>query len=71
MPTEQLALPVNEGSGEAKFSKLQDPGTFTRDVKFGIVMNISFARDLLAVLNGKINQAEGVIAKRVKPGEKI
>jgi hypothetical protein len=70
MPTEQLAIPINEGSGEAKFSPLQEPGTFTRDVKFGIVMNTSFARDLIIVLNDKINQAEGVIAKRAKPGGK-
>jgi hypothetical protein len=71
MPTEQLAIPVSEGSVEAKFTQLQDPGTFTRDVKFGIVMNTSFARDLIIVLNDKIKQAEGVIAKRAKPGVKI
>jgi hypothetical protein len=35
MPTEQVAIPEDNDSGKAKLSPFQDPGTYTRDVKFG------------------------------------
>jgi hypothetical protein len=69
MPTEQVAIRADDGSGEAKLSPFQDPGTFTRDVKFGIVINVSFARDLVIMLNKKIAECDAVLAERVKDGE--
>jgi hypothetical protein len=64
LPTEQIATLVEGGEGKAKLSALQDPGTFTRDVKFGIVMNVSFAKDLIVMLNKKIEESNEVIAER-------
>ncbi len=70
MPSEQVAKLVSEGSGEATLSALEDPRTYTRDVKFGIVMNVPFAQDLVILLNQKIKEAEAAAAGRAKRGGK-
>jgi hypothetical protein len=62
MPTEQVAILTDANSG--KLSPLKDPGTFTRDIKFGIIMNASLAKDLIQVLGEKIKESEGLIAAR-------
>jgi hypothetical protein len=63
MPTEQEAMLINEDSGEAKLSPFQDPRTYTRDVKFGIVINVPFAKDLVKMLNTKITECESAAAE--------
>lgn len=68
MPMEQIAIAVEDGSGTAKLAPLRDPGTFTRDIKFGIIMNISFAKNLVILLNQKIEEAEGNTTKKAKNG---
>ncbi|MCX6679991.1 MAG: hypothetical protein NTX42_06470 [Methanothrix sp.] len=66
-PVEQIAILVEDG--KAKLSDLQDTGTFTRDVKFGIVINVPFAKDLITMLNKKIEECEEVIAERAATGD--
>lgn len=66
-PTEQIATVTQDGT--VAVSEFQDPRSFTRDVKFGIVMNASFAKDLVAMLNKKIIEAEEVVAERTKRSE--
>jgi hypothetical protein len=56
MPDEQLAT-VGE-SGKATLLSLQESNLYTRDVKFGIVMNSQFAKDLVILLNDRIKQCE-------------
>jgi hypothetical protein len=56
-PTEQFVESVTE-DGTAKLSPFVDTGIFTRDVKFGIVINVPFAKDLVKMLNDKISEAE-------------
>ena len=46
--------------------QLQENLNFTRDVKFGIIMNVSFAEDLIEMLKVKIEQGKEVIASREK-----
>lgn len=67
-PTEQLVESVAE-DGFARLSHFKETGIYTRDVKFGIVMNASFAEDLVKLLNDKIKECKGVIAERAKAGE--
>jgi hypothetical protein len=71
MPTEQVATPVGDGSGKAKLSPFRDPGTFTRDVKFGIIINVPFAKALVELLNDKIKEKEGEseVAEKAKHGD--
>lgn len=64
LPAEQVAELVDDGQGKAKFLDLQDPYTYTREVKFGIVMNASFAKDLVRLLNEKIKESEEITAAR-------
>lgn len=64
MPIEQLANIVEGESGQAKFSDPIDPMTFTRDTKFGIIINASLAKDLARLFNEKIKESENVIALR-------
>lgn len=66
MPTEQVATLVEGESGAVKLSELQDSGTFTRDVKFGIVINAQFAKALVILLKDKIEECEAVIAEASK-----
>ena len=68
MPTEQVAIP--DGSGSANLSPFQDPGTYTRDVKFGIIINVSVAKDLARLLNDKVKEIEEADAKRSNQGDK-
>jgi hypothetical protein len=64
-PTEQSVGSV-AGDGTATLSPFKDTGIFTRDVKFGIVINASFAKDLVILLNNKIPECEAVIAEMAK-----
>jgi len=66
MPTEQEA-DVFEG-GLAKLGDMKDAGTFTRDVKFGIVITVPFAKDLVRLLGDKIKEVEQIPAK-IPPGD--
>jgi hypothetical protein len=66
-PTEQIATVGQDGTVVA--SEFLDPGSYTKEVKFGIVMNASFAKDLVAMLNQKIKEAEEVVAERAKRSE--
>jgi hypothetical protein len=56
-PTEQFIDSITE-DGTAKLSPFVDTGVFTRDVKFGIVINVPFAKDLVKLLNDKIDEVE-------------
>ncbi len=56
MPNEQLAT-IGEG-GKATLLNLQESSLFTRDVKFGVVMNAQFAKDLVILLNDRIKECE-------------
>ena len=62
MPTEQVATIIEDG--KATLSDFQDTGTYTRDIKFGIVINIPFAKDLIILLNKKIEESEAIEAKK-------
>jgi hypothetical protein len=65
-PLEQMAIVAEDGTATA--AEFLETGIFTRDVKFGIVINAPFAKDLIEVLSKKINEAEEVIAERAKRG---
>jgi len=71
MPTEQVAKIVDEESKDAKLFPLQDPGTYTRDVEFGIVITPQFAKSLIILLNDKIKESENLTASRGKKGEVV
>jgi hypothetical protein len=58
MPTEQVATIV-KGS-PTTLSPFIESKTVTRDVKFGIVLNVQFARDLVILLNQKINDCDKI-----------
>jgi|WetSurSiteA1Bulk_404760.scaffolds.fasta_scaffold60838_2 hypothetical protein len=64
MPTEQVAILIDTVNQKGTLSPLKDPGTFTRDTKFGIIINVSFAKDFIQMLEGKIKEAEERIASR-------
>lgn len=64
MPTQQVAVLVDDAGGMAKLSDLKDLGTFTRDTKFGIIINASLAEDLVRLLNDKIKESKKVISAR-------
>ncbi len=64
-PAEQK-IAVSEDEGLVMESVFVEAGDYTRDVKFGIVMNATFARDLVVLLNGKITEAEEAISARAK-----
>lgn len=66
MPMEQVAILV--GDGKATLSPFQESVTFTRDVKFGIMINASLAKDIVKMLNKKIEECEKVIAERAERG---
>ena len=66
MPNEQLAEIVEKG--KATLLPMQEPITFTRDVKFGIVMNAQFAKDLVRMIGDKITECEENILEK---GEKV
>jgi hypothetical protein len=63
-PTEQIATVA--GDGAARILPFQEDPAFTRDVKFGIIMNAQFAKDLVKILVQKIKESEDVIAERAK-----
>ena len=67
-PTEQFVEAFTE-NGSATLSPFKDTGTYTRDVKFGIVINAAFAKDLLEMLNKKIKECESVLDEKAKKGE--
>ncbi len=61
-PTEQVAVIVADRV--AKILPHQENASFTRDVKFGIIMNAQFAKDLVKILLQKIKESEEVIEER-------
>ena len=64
-PAEQK-IAVSEDEGIVIESAFEETGNYTREVKFGIVMNATFAKDLVELLNGKITEAEEAISERAK-----
>lgn len=70
MPTEQIAKLVSEVTGQATLVPLEDPGTYTREVKFSIIINVPFAKDLVILLNDKIKETENRAEKRSRQGGK-
>ena len=64
-PVEQKIV-VSDDDGTVIESPFVEAGNYTREVKFGIVMNAAFAKDLVALLNGKITEAEEAISERAK-----
>jgi hypothetical protein len=67
MPTEQVATII--GDGKATLLPFEGANTFTRDIKFGIVMNSQFAKDLVRLLNDKIRESEGKVQAKSKKDE--
>jgi len=64
MPMEQIATII--GEGKATLLPFSESNMFTRDIKFGIIMNVQFAKDLVRLLNDKINEVESKAAKSKK-----
>ena len=64
MPTEQAATIAVDGT--VAFLGFQEINTVTRDVKFGIVMNPQFAKDLVKLLNDKIEGCDKLLARGEK-----
>ena len=58
IPIEQSATVSDDGT--ANFSPFKEAPDFTRDVKFGVVMNISLAKDLIRLLTDKIKELESI-----------
>jgi hypothetical protein len=56
IPIEQSATVSEDGT--AKLSPFKEAPNFTRDVKFGVVMNINLAKDLIRLLGDKIKEIE-------------
>ena len=56
IPTEQSATVSEDGT--AKLSPFTEAPNFTRDVKFGVVMNINLAKDVIRLLSDKIKEIE-------------
>lgn len=70
MPTEQIAKLVSEATGQAALDPLEDPGTYTREVKFSIIINVPFAKDLVILLSDKIKEIENRTEKKSRQGGK-
>lgn len=64
-PVEQKIV-ASDDDGTVIESPFVETGNYTREVKFGIVMNAAFAKDLVALLKGKITEAEEAISERAK-----
>jgi hypothetical protein len=56
IPTEQSAVIGEDGS--VTFSPFKEAPSFTREVKFGVIMNVTFAKNLVQLLNDKIKEIE-------------
>ena len=56
IPIEQSATVSSDGT--AKLSPFVEAPSFTRDVKFGAVMNIGLAKDIIRLLTDKIKELE-------------
>jgi hypothetical protein len=67
MPVEQEATILEDG--KAELLGFNESNTFTRDVKFGIVMNSPFAKDLVRLLNDKIKECDEMVLARGKKGD--
>jgi hypothetical protein len=61
IPIEQSATVPN--SGPAMLSPFVETPDFTRDVKFGVIMNVKLAKDLIRLLGDKIKEAEANFAE--------
>ena len=67
-PTEQYVGVIEENGG-AQLLPFKDTGIFTRDVKFGIIINIPFAKDLVKLLLDKIEESERKIEDKSEAGD--
>ncbi len=56
LPAEQSAE-IGE-DGKVTFSPFTESASFTREVKFGAIMNIVFAKDLVGLLKSKIKELD-------------
>jgi hypothetical protein len=63
-PVEQVLKVAEDGTVIA--ANFVEIGNYTREVKFGIVMNASFAKDLIKLLDEKMKEAEEALADRAK-----
>jgi len=68
-PTEQLIEGMN-ADGSARLSPFNDTGIISRDVKFGIIINLEFAKDLVTLINTKISECEALHVEIAKAGQK-
>lgn len=66
IPIEQSATVSQDGT--AKFLPFVEDQNFTRDVKFGVVMNIKLAKDIIQMLRDKIDEIEGRSSARAEEG---
>jgi hypothetical protein len=66
IPIEQSATVSEDGT--AKLSPFVEAPNFTRDVKFGVIMNIKLAKDIIRMLGDKIKEIEGSSQAKVEEG---
>ena len=50
----------------AKLSPFIEAPNYTRDVKFGVVMNIKLAKDIIRMLGDKIKEIDGSSQAKVE-----
>jgi hypothetical protein len=67
-PVEQEAITAKDGK-TATLGPFKETWTYTRDVKFGIIINSSFAEALVILLNTKIAESKAILADKAKAGE--
>ncbi|MHC1688021.1 MAG: hypothetical protein AB9879_09980 [Methanothrix sp.] len=56
------------GDGAIAYSPFHDKGIYIRDVKFGAILSIPFAKDLITLLSLKIKEYEEVTAEMTGRG---
>jgi hypothetical protein len=66
VPTEQSATVSDDGL--AKLSPFVEAPNFTRDVKFGVVMNINLAKDVIRMIADKIKELESSSPAKTEEG---
>jgi hypothetical protein len=67
-PTEQFVESIAD-DGTAKLSAFRDTGTFTRDIKFGMIINAGFAESLVRLLNDKIKECKEIASQKTEKGD--
>ena len=66
IPIEQSASVSEDGT--AKYSPFIEAPDFTRDVKFGVIMNIKIAEDIIQMLGDKIKEIKGISPVKTEEG---